>query len=125
MFIYKRRSDVGRKEPGGKIEEKEVARKAMIIVHVMFECIILTHHYSTVNTHQIFYNKNDRKFQTLGTSYIITSKFISLLAVIFNQNPKFNVNLFFVFIIYIYKHTYVLLYIYDSLYIYIYISAHK
>lgn len=54
MFIYKRRSEVGRKEPGGKIEEKEVARKAMITVHVMFEYIILTHRYSTVNTHQFF-----------------------------------------------------------------------
>lgn len=101
MFIYKRRSEVKRKEPGGEIEEKEVARKAMITVHVVFECIILTHHYSTVNTHQFFYNKNDRKFQALGTLYIITSKFISLLAIIFNQYSKFNVNLFFVFIIYI------------------------
>lgn len=46
-----------------KIEEKEVAGKATITVHVMFEYIILTHYYSTVNTHQFFIIKMTGNFK--------------------------------------------------------------
>lgn len=36
-LYIKKRSEVEKKEPGGKLEKKEVAREAMITVHVMFE----------------------------------------------------------------------------------------
>lgn len=36
-------------------EEKGEGREAMITAHVIFEYITLSHHYSTMNTHQQFF----------------------------------------------------------------------